>query len=244
MYMKSLLHYFKRTRKELRLLLFVSIAGYFLIVFLNNFPQIFPGANKIGEFFSKLSMAYITSFVFYFIVVHIKNEKDKENINEFISIQLSEIITCGHLYFQPFIGSEKYKDTNIITLPDEVFKSVNRFAPESFYTKSNGEKYTWIECYEFLKRDTLKAIDIIHRRYNHLDTKLIKLLSRIENSMLYYQWSLLYDREHSQTFELYSLQLKTYYVAIQELKKYADKNFKPAAQIRGEFMRVHEVLKY
>ena len=88
----KLYDYFKKVRKELKILLFISIVGYFLIVWLSTFPEIFTGANKIGEFFSKLCIAYTTSFIFYFIVVHIKTERDKENVGEYVAIKLSDII--------------------------------------------------------------------------------------------------------------------------------------------------------
>lgn len=240
--MKKLYNHLKKVRRELIALLLISIAGYFLIVWLNIFPEIFSGANKVGEFFSKLCMAYTTSFIFYFVVVHIKSEKDKDNVNEYVAIQLSDIVTSGHLFFAPF-KKGSFEKLTLNDFPSSVFCSVNRFAPESFYRKNDDICYTWVECYEILKKNTFEALDVIFKRYNHLDTKLIKLLSRVEYSMMFFQWDLLYHIEYDLTFGMFEMQLKTYFVAIRELQEYTEQNFRPAAQIRGEFMRVPSVMK-
>ena len=100
--MKQLYQYFRKVRKELKLLLLLAIAAYFIIeLLLRNYPPIFHNASKVGDFFSKLSVAYISAFIFYFIVIHIKSEKDKENINEFVGHKVYQIVTCGHLLIKP-----------------------------------------------------------------------------------------------------------------------------------------------
>ena len=113
--MKELYKYIKNIKRLLLILLLISFVGYFTIeLWLNSYKEIFKGANKIGQFFSNLCISYISAFIFYFIVVHIKSEKDKENINEYVGIKVSEIITCGHLFFQPFsdknFGNLKFED--------------------------------------------------------------------------------------------------------------------------------------
>ena len=240
--MRRLYGYFKKVRRELKQLLVIAVAGYFLIVWLNTYHEIFIGANKVGEFLSKLCIAYSTSFIFYFVVVHIKNERDKENVGEYIAIKLSEIITAGHLYYTPFLYGKKFDDLKPSDLTRAVLDSVKRNDPCSGYTRSNGEPYTWLETYESNKQSTFNALDIIFRRYGHLDSKLIKLLSRIEESMLYFQWSMLYNCPYDESFGMFQLQLKTYLLAIQELEEYATKNYGNAGTIRGEFFRANEIL--
>lgn len=241
--MKKLYGYFKKVRIELKTLLLISIVGYFLIVWLNIFPEIFTGANKVGDFFSKLCIAYTTSFIFYFVVVHIKAERDKENVGEYVAIKLSDIITVGHLYFEPFLNGKRFEDLKPSDLTRSILDKVKRNEAGKGYTTLDGTPYTWLQIYEYHKKSTFEALDIIFRRYSHLDSKLIKLLSRIEDSMMYFQWQMLYNFPYDESFGMFQFQLQTYLLVIKELEEYTKKNYGKAEVIRGEFLRANEILK-
>ncbi len=241
--MKKLYIYFKKIRKELKALLLISLVGYFLIVLLNIFPEAFPGANKIGEFFSKLCIAYTTSLIFYFVVVHIKTERDKENVGEYVAIKLSDIITVGHLYYDPFLNGKRFEDLKPSDLTRLILDKVKRNEPGRGYIKFDGTPYTWLQIYEDHKKSTFEALDIIFRRYSHLDSKLIKLLSRVEDSMMYFQWQLLYSFPRDESFGMFQFQLQTYLLVIKDLEDYTKKNYGRAEAIRGDFLRANEILK-
>lgn len=225
--MKKLRKYLFKVRKDLLVILFVAIFTYFFNeLYLNNLPELFKGANKIGQFFSKLSISYISAFIFYFIVVHIKNEKDKENINEYVGQKVHNILTCAHLFIQPFLQIEnknaKFNDLDIKKLRT-LLNSIDRNAKDSPYI-IDGQKASWLEWYEYLKTSTFKSINEIFMRSNHIDTKLIKTLTRVENNFFFTQWNLLYNFDFDNSFGLYSEQTKMYLVIISELQEYADKN--------------------
>ena len=192
----KLYQYFLKTRKDLKILLLIALATYFLIeLVLNNYSELFLGANKFGEFFSKISTSYISAFIFYFIVVHIKNEKDKENINEYVGHKVYSIITSAHLIITPFLRKTEpkahFKYLNSSEL-NKLLSSINRLDKEAPFI-SNGEHTNWIEWLEYLKKSKLKSIKEIYARYNHVDTKLIKILTRIENSLYITQFDFLYS---------------------------------------------------
>ena len=79
--LKSLL----RVRKELNIFLGISVVAVVSIgVLLRDIPEIIPKGAEIGEVFYRLSLSYIASYIFYFVVVHLKAEKDKKNISAYI----------------------------------------------------------------------------------------------------------------------------------------------------------------
>ena len=133
--MNNLYLYFRKVKKELKVLFFFSIVLYFIIeLWLRNYPELFHGAGKVGDFFSRLSLSYISAFIFYFLVVHIKSQKDKENINEFVGHEVYQIITCGHLLIQPlqqkFNKDHTFKDLKFAEL-NNLLASIDRTAREA-----------------------------------------------------------------------------------------------------------------
>lgn len=242
--MRQLYTYFLKVRLDLKILLALAIITYFLIELLfNNYSELFNGASKIGHFFSELSISYISAFVFYFIVVHIKNEKDKYNINEFVGHEVYSIITKAHLLIQPlqqkFDKNATFKYMEPVEL-QQLLVSINRTANEAPYI-INERKANWIEWYEYLKEGSKKNISNILIRYNHLDSRLIKLLTRIENSLFFLQFNLLYDIQHDNSLAVYQFQIQTYLSLVKELEAYADKNFKQYQYINSNFIGKHTV---
>ena len=65
----------------LNILLLLSIIIIFCNnVYFNDIPELFSKGNEIGNIFSNLSLAYISSFIFYLVVVKYQENTDKKNI--------------------------------------------------------------------------------------------------------------------------------------------------------------------
>lgn len=83
--MSILISDFKAVRKDLLVLLFIAFLVEFLLeLVLFKIPELFTGAAVIGQMISKLALSYIASFVFYFLVVHMKSQRDKRNVYAFV----------------------------------------------------------------------------------------------------------------------------------------------------------------
>ena len=237
----KLVKYFGNVRKDLKLLLFLAFGLYLSIEFVfNNYPEIFTNANKVGQLFSKLSISYISAFIFYFVVVHIKNENDKENINEYVGHKVYAIITSAHLIIQPMLQkSDKNALFEYLSNEDlnKLLSSINRAENEApLRFKNESENANWMEWLAYLKESTENSLKEIYVRYTHMDSKLIKILTRIENSLYLSQFDSLLNFEHDKTFKIYSLQIQTYLKLIKDLEEYADKHFKEFKYRTGEFV--------
>ncbi len=113
--LKELYKNFKTVRRELLTLLGLSLTVYFLIeFFLIDIPQLFSGGYKLGQFVGKICQSYISAFIFYFIVVHLKSEKDKRNINEYVGQKVYDILTSAHLFIQPLHPSFRDLGTGLL----------------------------------------------------------------------------------------------------------------------------------
>ncbi len=80
-------------RSDLSILFLAAIIFIILMNFwFVNIPEIFKGAGKIGQISYELSFAYVSAFIFYFLVVHLKDQKDKENLYNYISNKTLSVI--------------------------------------------------------------------------------------------------------------------------------------------------------
>lgn len=71
--------------KALNLILVGALFAVLSIEFvLVDIPELFPGGAKIGFIVHALSLAYIASYIFYVVVVHVKHVRDREQIHPYI----------------------------------------------------------------------------------------------------------------------------------------------------------------
>lgn len=91
--MGNIIKSIKSVRKSLLGIFFLALFVIFLIEFpLSDIPELFKGGAKLGKLIYTICISYISAFIFYFIVIHIKEQKDKNNVNNFLKIQTSTII--------------------------------------------------------------------------------------------------------------------------------------------------------
>ncbi len=83
--LKKWFKYFSSVPIALKALLLVSILALVIIYFINN-------DTKILSIIQGLFLACISSFIFYFIVIHIKFVSNLENVNPYIELKTKQLI--------------------------------------------------------------------------------------------------------------------------------------------------------
>ncbi len=63
---------------------------------LDKTPELFRGGNKLRDIFSNLSLAYMSSYIFYWLIIVVKERKDKKNIYVSVCRSLGTIISHAH----------------------------------------------------------------------------------------------------------------------------------------------------
>ncbi|MBQ0721421.1 MAG: hypothetical protein KBT88_00150 [Gammaproteobacteria bacterium] len=238
--MSELAKYFVSVRKSLRYLLLLSVVAYFIIeMVLRNYPPLFLNASVVADFFSRLFVSYISAFIFYFIVVHIKSERDKENINEYAGHEVHSIITSGHLFIQPLM-QVKVKKARFKYMEEqelwELFSSIDRFEKIAPLSYENGDKADWIAWFEHLKESIERSINEIMVNNHLLDSELIKLIMRIKECPLFKQFYLLYDENWGKDLTPINKQMLFFLTNLKRLEEYADLHLKEYKYLSGEFM--------
>lgn len=229
---KSLL-LFRTLRKDITILFFVCIATIICIDFwLKNIPELFNGGAKIGEIVEKLCLSYISAFVFYFLVVHIKAQKDKSNIYNYVTKKVYMVIGCcwGLL-------NELSKAANI-TLVDKyptdeelttICKSINPNSPAPLLLSATSNTYAnWVQYFDYYKQRSNGATEKVFLKMPFLDTKLVNILAKIEDCSHFNFLRAIINTMPIRNTDLTSFQktFSDYIKLIKELEEYADKKLK------------------
>ncbi len=216
---------------RLETLLFVLSALSLLCIFLVNFillkyPSCWKWGYETGQFFSAISYGYLSSYVFYFIVVFRKQESDKINLSIRISKMGMLIILLGHSVFRLLSQSkfEKQKFPPPIIELEKLCKKANIYnAPFS----NGNNKITWIELFEIKAKESLTHINQI-TKLPMVDSKLTNILTRIEDCDLFtYAKPILSRLPNPEPKNLHQFvnRLYEYFNLINELEKYWEENY-------------------
>jgi len=91
--MKIYIENFIRLRKELKVLLYLSLVIIVSIQFIfHNFFEVTSSIDKIGIILLNLSYSYISALIFYFLVVHHERQNEKRKFYSIIRSILTSLI--------------------------------------------------------------------------------------------------------------------------------------------------------
>jgi hypothetical protein len=184
--MKRWILFFSLVRPVLYWLLALSILIVVAIDFwLINYQEIFKGGAAFGPIVEKLCLSYISAFIFYVVVVHYKNVKDKFAIYRFIIPKLKNIILNTLNVFNQMAKStsmslaEKYpSEIELI----EMCKKINPNKGPIIVIGPNTFVTNWIQFLNYHKDLSEKSIDDIIALSPFVDTELLRELMTIKNS--------------------------------------------------------------
>lgn len=183
---KRLWVYCKALRRELWFLFFLAFAVIIVIEFwLVNIPEYFPRGAKIGTLVSGLAFAIISAFVFYFIVVHVKEVRDRENLNSYVRGKVKTIInSCTKLISEMAKASKvqitgKYPNCKEIK---DICKAITPCSEAPLEIIRVNRKANWIEFCSFYKNHSNIATAKINLKMPFLETELVKILAEIDDS--------------------------------------------------------------
>lgn len=205
-------------------------------------------ANEINKLLEALSISYIAGFIFYYLVVYLKEEKDKEHIMPFIANHTYFLINQVRL-FNSLLKREAGIDSLPLNLDMGLFKEgdypteadwgeiikIDLNARNNVPTTSlrgRSEIPTFLTIIQ-------KEVNFIDERVNHILTKLqfvepeyIRILSNITDCKFHRQMksrgNVNYTVVYSplKNLETYADTFKEYFNFIKTLENYSAKNLK------------------
>ncbi|SRR6266403_497231 len=207
------------TAKTYLVIFFIISSILSLLISFSEIPN-FNYNTPLGMIVFRLCMSYISSFIFYFIVVHIPKQKDRDYIYQYIKNDVCNVVDYGknlskHLKEESKISFEKYPDKNNIL---NICKSV-----KSDSTIKNEKLLALMLQY---KLRTFADIDDIYSKIPFIDGELIYLIDNIKDC-LYFDRIDSYNKEiHGDDLAYFHIPMIMYFESIKELDDYVDDKFK------------------
>lgn len=213
-----------------------------IIVFCNNvffteIPEIFPKAYEIGNIFSNLSLAYISSYIFYLVVVKYQENKDKKNIYSTIYNLSKQLVGRGNSVVTTLASAnncltddltkkitkdefiELCKKTNPKTInPNRFLGSITNPIPATYSQLIYHNSY----------HNSKALIDQIFVYMPFLDSNLVKLLNKLNESTFYLMANVLASPEafRNTDFETMAEPMYEFHLTLREIENYINKNYK------------------
>ena len=186
--------------------------------------------NILSDTIYRLSLAFISSYIFYFIVVEIKERRDRKNIYNFIGQFVFILLNdCNQIIDALKKTAKNNSDIrNLITKEemDEIIRSIPIDSKAPLIIFKENKYADWIEYFNYYVKRDLEFIAKINCYDNYLDSDFINIISKIEHSTLFV--SLIKMKEigiPTIAHPLYTLSesIYQYYGNVLELNKYAQK---------------------
>lgn len=169
----------------LNITLLVAILSILLMeAYLKDVPENVAWGAEFGVVFYKLCLSIMASYIFYFIVVHLKSQSDKENINAFVATKSYRVVGEYKSQIQ-----EIKKATNTVSGDEFLTKNEIQTMFQSINPKNNaplilgqlGKSANWIQYMAYHKERTQKLVQKIFVKMPFLDSELVRLLAEIDD---------------------------------------------------------------
>lgn len=226
---KMSMNLIKSIRKDLSLIFIGALITICIIDFLLiDIPEIFIGGYKFGQIIYKLCMSYISAFIFYFLVVHIKQQKDKKNLYPYVTKKVNRVIGSAWVIIAEIAKAsnitlaEKYPTKEEL---DIICKKINPHAKAPLLLGSKENNVNWIQYFDFHKKRSNDAIEKAFKNMPFLESELVNILTRIEDNSLFMYLVHLVNIMPIKNQDITFIQsnLSDYIELIKKLEKYAVK---------------------
>ena len=156
-------------------------------LFLLNKKEFFPFGAEIGNTLASFSIGYIISYIFYFLVVFRKSQKDRKNVSDFLVEYLSYLTIQAYRDFNGLKMKSQIKTLMFPPSEDELVAVFRKLDPvNSLCNKSSGGRYNWYDYLKFVLVETAnKYIAEVWQLLPYLDTELIRILNSLKESYMF-----------------------------------------------------------
>lgn len=146
-----------------------------------TYQEIFPYANICGELCCGMSMAYITSFVFYYLSIHYREEKAKDETIWFLYKKLNEVIYQSRILYKEMNSRKGGSDFNYQIFIND-FSKIWCNDKTGYNICDNGcvREQTFADLYYDIPLDINKLVTMIYIRAPFIEPQILSCLLEIE----------------------------------------------------------------
>ncbi len=224
--------------KKLNYLLLLALVAVILIdVVFVSVPELFPGGARIVVVIHAISLAFIASYIFYFVVVHLKQTSDKRNIQPFVALKTKQIVNGIRAITHAIVlhtgnDPEEEKYPSKAKLAD-MCEHINPYgpAPETYRRMGTGDD-SWMDYLMYWKENTEERLSEIFLQGQYLESAHVGILLRIQQSSFFSALDLVPSTILNEDLTFLSGPIYDLSESAKSLESYCNQQFKNVEQFK------------
>ena len=161
-----------------------TVALLLKVLVLDQLPEMFPGAHKAGLLSDAILTSVVASYVFYLLVVHVKEQTDKDTLRPYIQKHATRVV--GDCLSQL---SEISKTTGSALSLDSVekedvlaaFAKIQPYSPAPLIISPSNARANWFEYFSYHEVRTKGSIRKLLDQLVFLDSRLVATITAIDD---------------------------------------------------------------
>jgi hypothetical protein len=191
---RQLNHFFDSRLKPGKILIWCfGLAIFFILIYdfcLLQIPEFFKGGYKFGSIFYRISFAFVTSYIFYWVNVILKKKEDKKNLSPYLANKTYFIVQKTKNLFSEISSVSGSTFNSPYPTEGELTQACKQISPNSSARMAKVVRgltpylapLNWIEYLYNYHIEMNEAIQKIFDLMPHLESKHIKILNDISES--------------------------------------------------------------
>jgi hypothetical protein len=155
------------------------------ITLLDNIPECFADGYEFGQIIERLLGAMISSYIFYLLVVHLREWRAKERLKPYIEKYARSVYDSCESQLSHFSNVTGQTLTLDTVTHEEIADQFRQIAPNShapMVIDQAGTPASWLKWFEYWINRSKTSIDRVLSQHRFLDPELIALLIAIDES--------------------------------------------------------------
>jgi hypothetical protein len=198
------------------------------ILILNRWQAPFPFVYDFGVLVEAILASVVASYVFYLLVVHLKEVNDRKTVAPYIDRQSNHVVAYCESQLQAI---NKVNGTSISLENmsiESITKAFARISPHSdaplIVGPSINDHANWIGYFEFHNRKTRDSIGKVMAQLIFLDAKRVSLLASVDDCSHFVMISILSNTRFKNTdMSAFAGSFHDYCVSCLAIKQYLSK---------------------
>jgi len=154
------------------------------ILVLNRWPASATTVYELGLLGEAVLASVVASYVFYLLVVHLKEVSDRAVVSPYINRHTNRVVgNCEHQIGD--IGRAAGYSLSLETLTEQevtaAFSKIAPYSPAPLVMGAIGNNANWLQYFDFQKNRTRESIARIFGQLIYLDARRVSLLAEIDD---------------------------------------------------------------
>jgi hypothetical protein len=155
------------------------------ILALNRFPAIFTGAYELGIIVEATLASVIASYIFYLLVIHVKEQSDRATLQPYIEKHAKRIVgDCFSQLDDLSKAASTRLDFHNLSQTDinSTFSKIPPYSQAPLLISATGDQYAnWFQYFIYHESRTKSSIRKLLDQLIFLDAELVRLIADIDD---------------------------------------------------------------